>query len=216
MFKGRLQVLPFIACVMLGLTSLQAWAGKNDVLAELRFKADSRVEKNAGVWVDGQYLGFLKELKRSKKVLLLPGNHSITIKRVGYGDFTAQLALEPGQVTVLPVKLTENPEAEYPTETGRVRLDIEPDRAAVFVDGQYVGHVDRFNGPNQGILVAPGKRTFKVTLPGYKTFTTEMAIAADQRYEISTALQKGTVEDMDKLTNLPIQESSEPIADANQ
>ena len=40
----------------------------NDVMGEVRFEGRSNVEKTSGVWIDGQYVGYLKELKGSKKV----------------------------------------------------------------------------------------------------------------------------------------------------
>jgi hypothetical protein len=51
-------------------------------------KEKSHVEKTSGVWVDGEYVGYLKELKGSKKVLLLPGEHVVTVRQDGYQDFT--------------------------------------------------------------------------------------------------------------------------------
>jgi hypothetical protein len=39
------------------------------------------------VWVDGQYVGYLNELKGSNKLLLLPGKHIITVRQNGYHDF---------------------------------------------------------------------------------------------------------------------------------
>jgi hypothetical protein len=58
----------------------------NDVMGEIEFDGKSKVEKTSGVWVDGQYVGYLKELKGSKKVLLLPGQHVITVRQGGYQD----------------------------------------------------------------------------------------------------------------------------------
>jgi hypothetical protein len=52
--------------------SLQA---QTAILGELEFQAASKVEKTSGVWIDGQYVGYLGELKGKKKVLLLPGDH---------------------------------------------------------------------------------------------------------------------------------------------
>jgi len=43
------------------------------VMGELHFVGATKVEKDSGVWVDGNYVGFLKELKGNKKVLLIPG-----------------------------------------------------------------------------------------------------------------------------------------------
>lgn len=65
------------AWVLLLVSTLLAWSlmyGKNDVMGEIQFEGKSKVEKTSGVWVDGEYVGYLKELKGSKKVLLLPGN----------------------------------------------------------------------------------------------------------------------------------------------
>src|SRR6266853_870781 len=47
------------------------WASDNQVLAELRFMAHNGAEKKAGVWVDGQYVGFVKELNGDKKLMPL-------------------------------------------------------------------------------------------------------------------------------------------------
>jgi len=52
----------------------------NEVMGELLFEGKSKVERTSGVWVDGGYVGYLKELKGSKKVLLLPGEHVITVR----------------------------------------------------------------------------------------------------------------------------------------
>jgi len=47
----------------------------NKVLGEVLVEGATKVERDAGVWVDGQYLGYMKELKGDKKILLLPGEH---------------------------------------------------------------------------------------------------------------------------------------------
>src|ERR1700693_6379965 len=69
----------------------------NDVMAEIQFEGKSRVEQTSGVWVDGEYVGYLKELKGSKKVLLLPGEHVITVRQNGYQDFSERVAGQPGE-----------------------------------------------------------------------------------------------------------------------
>ena len=58
----------------------------NDVMGELQFEGKSKVEKTSGVWIDGEYVGYLKELKGSKKVLLLPGEHVITVRQDGFQE----------------------------------------------------------------------------------------------------------------------------------
>jgi len=44
----------------------------NDVMGEIQFEGKSHVEKTSGVWVDGAYVGYLKELKGSKRFFFLP------------------------------------------------------------------------------------------------------------------------------------------------
>ena len=56
---------------------------ENSVLAELRFLAHSNAEKTAGVWVDGHYVGYVKELTGERKMLLLPGGTSAVKLRTG-------------------------------------------------------------------------------------------------------------------------------------
>jgi hypothetical protein len=54
--------------------ALAAYA-ENQVMGEIKFEGNSHIAKTSGVWVDGEYVGYLKELKGSKKILLLPGEH---------------------------------------------------------------------------------------------------------------------------------------------
>ena len=67
-----------IACLSI---FIQASYAGNEVLGELQLEGATKVEKTSGVWIDGQYLGYLKELKRSKKILLLPGEHKIAVRQ---------------------------------------------------------------------------------------------------------------------------------------
>src|ERR1700757_2028394 len=82
---------------------------ENRVLAELRFVAHNKAEKNAGVWVDGQYVGFVKELNGDRKMLLLAGRHEIVVRQAWYQDDFQQVLLEPGHVSEINLALTRNP-----------------------------------------------------------------------------------------------------------
>src|SRR5437762_9464729 len=50
-------------------------AQQNRVMGEVKFSGATKIEKSSGVWIDGQYVGYLKELKGDKKIMLLPGQH---------------------------------------------------------------------------------------------------------------------------------------------
>ena len=166
-------------------------AAQSDILGEVRFQPENEPAKTAGVWVDGKYVGYLKELKGSKKLLLLPGDHEISVREAGYRSVDEKITVEPNAVQTLRVILTKDPRAQMPTVSGEVRLSIEPDRAAVFVDDQYAGHAHEFGGAGRAMLLSPGKHHIRITLPGYQSFDTEIEVRANQKYDIKTQLPKG-------------------------
>jgi hypothetical protein len=169
--------------------SVPLYAG-NEVLGELHLKGASGVEKTSGVWVDGQYLGYLKELNGSKKILLLPGEHDVTVRQAGYRDFDQKVTMQPGEKQSLRVAMEKDPSVAYPDrkETAEIKMIVEPIRAAVFVDGLFLGHVAEFYSSGQALLVAPGKRKITISLPGYQTFETVVDLAPHQKFKLTTNL----------------------------
>jgi PEGA domain-containing protein len=179
-------------CLTLAAPLLTAQDSK--VMGQLKFKGASGVEKDAGVWVDGVYVGYVKELKGDKKVLLLPGKHQVTVRQSGYSDFVREVVVEPGQVQKVRVAMQLIPGARPPAITAELKLTVEPGRAAVFLDDNYVGHASEFGGALHSLLISPGKHRIKVALPGYRTFETEVGLLAGQKSEVKTELVKGSIE----------------------
>jgi len=169
-------------------------AQNSKVMGEVKFRGASGVEKDAGVWIDGTYVGFVKELKGDKKVLLLPGKHQITARESGYGDFVKDVVVEPGQSQKVRVAMRLLPGAKAPSITSELKLTVEPGRAAVFVDDNYAGHASEFGGSLHSLLISPGKHHIRVALPGYQTFETEVSLLAGQKSEVKTELLKGSIE----------------------
>jgi len=165
----------------------------NEVMGEIQLEGKSHVEKTSGVWVDGEYVGYLKELNGSKKILLLPGEHSITVRQDGYQDFREQVVVQPGQKQVVLVAMKKAPTGPLPDVTATVKIAVNPSRAAVFLDGLFVGHVGEFEGAGRGMNVSPGAHTIKIALPGYKTFQTNINPQAHQSVEVKTELVKDSV-----------------------
>lgn len=182
-----------LALAMLVLLFTPAVYAGNDVMAEIQFQGKSKVEKTSGVWVDGQYVGYLKELKGSKKVLLMPGEHVITVRQNGYRDFTERLVVQPGQTQVVGVAMEKAPMGVLPNVTSTVKISVNPSRAAVFLDGLFVGHVAEFEGVGRGLVIAPGAHKIKIALPGYKTFESDINPQGDQKVEVKTDLVKDEV-----------------------
>src|SRR5256885_12771590 len=142
------------------------WASDNQVLAELRFMAHNGAEKKAGVWVDGQYVGFVKELNGDKKMLLLPGKHEIVVRQAWYQDYVEQALLEPGEIHT--IKLAMAKESHVATAGGISQLKIEATLlpGAAFLDKEFAGHDAEFDGVWQTQLLTPGKHTVQDALPG--------------------------------------------------
>jgi hypothetical protein len=97
--------------------------------------------------------------------------------------------------------MEKDPRFQYPDPktSAEVKIDIHPDRAAVFLDDNFVGHVDEFSGLGRGMLVAPGKHRIKIDLGGYKTFETEINLLARQKFTLKTELVAGSINDADPL-----------------
>ena len=164
---------------------------ENHVLGEIELVGASKVENTSGVWIDGQYVGYLNELKGSKKLLLLPGEHEITVRQGGYLDFAQKVSVRAGEKQTIQVKMEKDTRVEFPRVTAEIKLDVKPNRAAVFVDGVFVGHVAEFSGIGRALLVTPGKRKIRITLPGYQTFETDIDLMANQKSTIKTEMVSG-------------------------
>lgn len=161
----------------------------SQILGEIELAGASNVERTSGVWIDGQYVGYMKELKGSKKILLLPGEHEISVRQDGYKDFTEKVAVHPAVKQIIAVRMMKDPRFTMSSVFSKIKLDVTPARAAVFVDELFVGHAAEFNGSGE-LLIAPGHRKIRVGLPGYQPFSTEVDLVANQKFQIKTDLLK--------------------------
>jgi PEGA domain len=171
---------------------------QNKVLGELQLEGSSGIEKTSGVWIDGQYLGYVDELKGSKKILLLPGTHRLSVRQNGYQEFTRDVTLQPGQKQLVTVTMVKAHGYVMPAVTSEIKISVNPDRAAVFLDGQYVGHAGEFSGMGKSMIVAPGHRRISISLPGYNTFNTEIDLVANQKFVLKTDLVKSNNPQMEE------------------
>jgi hypothetical protein len=185
------------------LSATRALSAQNQVMGELEFEGKTKLERNSGVWVDGNYVGYLKELKGSKKITLLPGTHEVIVRQSGYEDYQQKLVVEPGQKRLVSVTLHLSPRATVPEITATLKLKIKPKRAAVFLDEKYVGHAGDFGGAFKSMKISPGKHRIRVELPGYRTFDTEVNLLANQETEVKTDLIPGSIEQNTPLIKKP-------------
>jgi hypothetical protein len=168
-----------------------AYGQQSPATGEVRFTADNQDQRDAGVWIDGKYAGYVKELKGNRKVLLPPGEHEILLRQAGYKDFTKKIVLDADQIQTIAVVLEENPKLTYPgSNAAELRLDIQPKRAAVFVDDGFMGHGGDFGGRFHSMLVSPGKHRLKISLEGFKTYETEIDAVAGNKSQTKIVLEK--------------------------
>jgi hypothetical protein len=173
------------------------------VQSELKFVGHNKAEKTAGVWIDGQYVGFVKELNGDKKITLLPGKHDVVVRQAWYNDYTEQIILEPGKTQVVNVTLVRAAHPQNGAATGELKIDATPTRAAVFVDNQFAGHVDEFDGAGKAMLLTPGRHSVRVALPGYLPFDTVVDLRPHQKLKIKTDLVKGSITEAGSVVNKP-------------
>jgi hypothetical protein len=190
------------------LLSAAASKADNRVMGEVRFEGATKVERDSGVWIDGQYVGFLRELKGDKKVMVLPGEHEISVRQAGLEDFVRKIVVEPGQKQTVRVAMQKSVGWQTPSATTTLKLTVQPNRAAVFLDDRYVGHVGEFGGKFHSMLIAAGKHRIKIELPGYRTFETEVNLLAGQKSEVKTDLVKGSIEQNDAMMKQSAQQSA--------
>jgi hypothetical protein len=172
----------------------QASSQDNKIMGEVRFEGATKVERDSGVWIDGGYVGFLKELKGDKKVVLLPGEHQLEVRQSGYDNFVRKIVVEPGQLQIVRVVMHLSPGARAPDVTATLKITVQPGRAAVFLDDQYIGHASELGGAVHSLSISPGKHRIKIELPGYRTFETEVNLLRGQKSEVKTELVKGSIE----------------------
>jgi hypothetical protein len=187
-FEAKKFLAVAVLCSVTALGSA-VWA-ENQVLSEIRFEGATKIEKNAGVWIDGQYVGYLNELKGDKKILLLPGKHEIAVRQAGYREFSEEEVLEPGEVRLMKITLTKDFSILPFNANAEVKIAVNPGRAAVFIDEQFIGHAEELA---RGVLVTPDKHQIRIALPGYQTFATEVSLRPHQKCKIETDLVKGSI-----------------------
>jgi hypothetical protein len=144
------------------------------------------------------------------------------VRQAGYEDFNRSVIIEPGKILDVHVAMGKDPRFQYPDAKTRaeVRLDVRPERAAVFLDDNFVGHVNEFYGIGRGMLVIPGKHRIKIDLGGYKTFETEVNLLPHQKFTLKTELLEGSINDADPLIRgdrpVPLRANSSPIESSDK
>lgn len=137
--------------------------------------------KNAHLYVDDREVGVLPQ----EAVDESPGDHRVTVKRLGYAPFNATVKVKDSGVTELMAIL--EPLAAVVSFSSDV-VGVE-----VFVDGKSYGPV-----PVNDVVVAPGNHQFRGKKDGYDEQNQSMAVKAGQDYAVRLSPRLASVARADR------------------
>jgi archaellum component FlaF (FlaF/FlaG flagellin family) len=119
----------------------------------------------AGVFLDGVYMGPAARFAHTLKYKLPPGKYQITMSDPRCEDATVSVTIEAGKTAeVPPTTLKPKPEPKGPF--GLIKVIAPNNVGGVFLNGEYVGHVDEFDNSVEGLLVPPGTYTVLIEAAG--------------------------------------------------
>jgi hypothetical protein len=72
----------------------------------------------------------------------------------------------------------------------RLRLNVEPSDAAVYVDNRFVGTAEEVNSLERGVSIAAGKHTVTVSRPGFKDKTSEITVEQGRTETLEISLSR--------------------------
>jgi hypothetical protein len=80
--------------------------------------------------------------------------------------------------------------AVEPSGWTAVKTDVEPDEAAVYLDGRLIGTADDFDGFPDRLYLGPGTYTIEFRLEGFRTLTSTVDAAPGRSFDIDRHLEK--------------------------
>jgi len=116
-----------------------------------------------------------------RKYTLSPGQHTVRLSEPRYKDYTTTVDIDAGKTTKISHVMEKRPLPEPPF--GMLQLVKGPHSkvSAVFLNGQFIGHVGEYDNSVQGQLVKPGEYQLKVASPEGQTIHEEkISVKADQ------------------------------------
>jgi hypothetical protein len=154
--------------------------------------------KNAHLYVDDKEVGVLPV----EPIEETPGDHKVTVKRLGYAPFNATVKVKDSGVTELLAIL--EPLAAVVSFTSDI-VGVE-----VFVDGKSYGPV-----PVNDVVVAPGSHQFRGKKDGYDEQNQTMTLKAGQDYSVRLSLRLSSVARADRPERAPRLEPKPAVLTGN-
>lgn len=172
----------------IGLTTLVAFLTFRDIGLAQKDVGYLKVDANpgrTGVFVDEKYLGPAANFRVDRKYALTPGSHAVRLSEPRYKDHTTTVNIDAGKTTKISHIMEKLPLPEPPFGTLQLVKGPHSKFSAVFLNGQFMGHVGEYDNSAQGQLVKPGEYQLEVVSPEGKTIQEEkISIQANQTTKV--------------------------------
>lgn len=171
-----------LAVAGLLLMGLMLPAVAQDRPTRIRVQTDPSV---AGLFIDGKYVGPCENFHISIPYEVSPGEHTLRLVDPRYEPYETTITAVEGKTTKFDFKLTPK---QAPTPPfGQIRtIQGASKYTAVYLNQQYVGHVDEFSNIAQRLLVPAGGYVIRFENPETgATYEESITITANQTTTIN-------------------------------
>lgn len=163
---------------------------------------------DAGVWVNGKYVGPSHRFTLSEKYAAPAGQVEVTFREPRYEDYTANVSVRAKKTTKIKYTMKKLPEPKGPF--GRLRLGGgEPesfasvaagDTGPIYLNDRFVGYVDELNNAGGGLLLNPGTYDLLVDSQKFGTLRQKVTIEANKVTVIPLEQKEGRTTSADRGT----------------
>jgi PEGA domain-containing protein len=164
------------------------------------------VPSSAVIEIDGEEVGRGRDYNGAwDRLETSPGRHVISISSPGYKTLEVQIEASPGSYYRLDYQLEKgegldarsNPRKEAPrapagppTERGGfLKLRVQPEDAAVYLDGEFLARAGELTRLHGALPVAPGTHRVEAVRPGYRTQSQDITVEDGGRSEVVLELK---------------------------
>lgn len=172
-----------IAVIVVGMLAASAAMAQETGYIKARGKPG-----NAGVFVNGKYIGPASRFTVPEKYSVPAGDIEVTLRDPRYEDFTTKVTVRPGKTTGIRYKLTKLPEPQPPFGTLRLGggapesyISVAAgDTGAVYINDKFYGYCDELNNRGSGLLLKPGTYDVYIDSPTYGQIRQKVTVEANR------------------------------------
>lgn len=160
---------------------------------------------DAGVWVNGKYIGPSHRFTLSEKYAAPAGDVEVTFKEPRYEEYSTKVTVKPHKTTKVKYAMKKLPEPKGPF--GRLRLGggeadsfisvAAGDTGPIYLNDRFVGYVDELNNAGGGLLVNPGTYDLSVDSQKFGQIHQKVTIEAN-KVTVIPLEQKGQAASADR------------------